>query len=305
MSFNNIIFIILIIFINLTKITKENEELQKDRIFWTIKEIFKSIETYTFFDIYSISLYYLKYKIRFSYLRINNVIEKEINIDETEKDIYSVKNISFNVIYNNYIFFDDINNNNIKYEDLQKQIVITFSKITFLRENDFLFYQYFYVDSIIVPKIEKISKFKFFKDYNEGKVKPFFPDTNKYYNIEEALSWSMEDIFRNKISDTLFRVNLYLYDFNQIMEMSKNISCKNAKHKYFENLDYIYISEFKMSENDYLIYSNLDINYLELKGNFTFDNGDFVEFNAYLGDDGDITMDSKFGIQFYNRFILL
>ena len=89
------------------------------------------------------------------------------------------------------------------------------------------------------------------------------------------------------------------------MEIPKNISYKDTKYQYLENLNYIYISQFEMSEYDYIIYSNLDIQYLELKGNFTFDNGDFVEFNAYLGDDGDITMDSKFGIQFYNRFILL
>ena len=101
-------------------------------------------------DIYSIYLYYLKYKI-----------------------IYSVKNISFNVIYNNHILFDD-KNDNIKYEDLQKKIKIAFKNISFFRENNFLFYKDIFVDSIIVPKIEKINKFRFFKDYNEGKVEPFY-----------------------------------------------------------------------------------------------------------------------------------
>lgn len=112
----------------------------------------------------------------------------------------------------------------------------------------------------------------------------------------------MGNVFLNRISTVLYNVNLYLYDFNQIIEMPKNISYKDTKYQYLENLNY-YISHFEMSEYDYIIYSNLDIYYLELKGNFTFDNGDFVEFNAYLRDDEDKTMDSKFGIQFYNRFI--
>ena len=302
MSINNNIFIILIIFINLTKITKENEKLRKERIFWTIKELFNSIES-NILDDFSISLYYVKYKIKFSYLKINNAPEKAININEIEENIFTVKNLSFNIIYNNYILFDD-KNDNLKYEDLQKQIEIKFNEISFYEGTNFLFLYNTNIDSVIVPKIEKISKFRFFKDYNEEKVNPFLPDISNYCNFEEAVSWSLNNIFLNRIDSLLFSsINVYLYDFNQIMEMSKNISYKNTKHDYLENLNYIYISQFEMSKDgDYQIeLSYIYIQNLKLKGNFTFDDGDFVEFNAYLRNDGEITMDAQHGIEFYNR----
>ena len=301
MPVNNNIFIILIILIILTKITKENNELKKDRIIWTLKEIFNSFETSIIDEDYPLSLYYIKYKIQFSDFKISNPIEKELNIYENEPYFnYSVKNISFYINYKNYIFFDE-KNNNLKYEDLENKMEITFKEIVFYEDSNFLYVFNSIVDSIILPKIKKISHLRFFKDYNEGKVKPFFPDENEYCTIEEALSSYLNNVFLRRINDILNNINLYLFDFYQIMDMTKNISYKDTELTYLQDIDYIYISEYIVPKDYvYVNFYKLYINYLELSGNFTFNNGDFVEFKAYLKIDNYISLDAKLGIDFYN-----
>ena len=302
MSINNNIFIILIIFIIITKITKENDQLKKERILWTLKEVFNSIENDIMED-YSLSLYYLKYKIQFSDFKLNNPIDKEISITEIiPTQYYSVNNVSFYINYNNYILFDD-KNNNLAYGDLPNIIKITFTDILFSEDDNYLYVSESSVDSIMVPKIQKISNFRFFKDYNEGKVKPFYPDTNEYCRIEEALSLYLKNMFLDRIDRVLqYNTNLYLYDFYQIMGMSKNISYKGTKLDYLKNLDYVYINEYYLYKGDYTVYFNkLYIYYLELNGFFVFDNGDLVEFNAYLKYNDYITLDERLGIDFYNK----
>ena len=80
--------------------------------------------------------------------------------------------------------------------------------------------------------------------------------------------------------------------------MLKNISFKDTKYDKFENLNYIYISQFNLTEYDYVIdFTRLYIYYIELKGNFTFDNGDFIEFNAYLKEDGYMELDAFLGLK--------
>ena len=127
MSNQKIIFTIFIIFINLANLTKENEKLKKERINSTIKYIFNSIESYINRD--SISFDYFKYQIKFSNFKICNPLEEDININEIEPNyIYSVKNLTLYFIYNNYIILDD-NNEDLKYEDLQKKLEIKFNEI--------------------------------------------------------------------------------------------------------------------------------------------------------------------------------
>ena len=59
-------------------------------------------------------------------------------LNETAENIYSAKNLIFYVNYNNYILFDD-KNDDIKYEDLEKQIEVRFKDKSFFLGTNFLF----------------------------------------------------------------------------------------------------------------------------------------------------------------------
>lgn len=238
MSNQKIIFTIFIIFIILANLTKENEKLKKERINSTIKYIFNSIESYINRD--SISFDYFKYQIKFSNFKICNPLEEDININEIEPNyIYSVKNLTLYFIYNNYIILDD-NNEDLKYEDLQKKLEIKFNEIKFFIIDDFLYLNNSTVDSILIPKIQKINHLRYFKDYNEGKILPIFSETNDYCNIYDAFIIVLNDMFRNRIFNILNKANLYLFDFYEIMNMSNIISYKNTYVSYIDNLDYFY-----------------------------------------------------------------
>lgn len=303
MSIQKSIFFIFIIFANLTKLTKltkENDKLKKERIYSTLKFIFKQIESYI--NRNPLSFEYFKYQIKFSNFKICNPLEEDININEIKPNyIYSVKNLTLYFIYNNYIIFDE-NNEDLKYEDLQKKIEIRFNEIEFFQYNNFLYLNNSSVDSILIPKISGISHLRYFKDYNEGKVLPIFSETNDYCKIYDGLSVVLNNMFQNRILNILEKINLYLFDFYEIMNMSKVISYEDAKIQYITNLDSILITQFEIPENSvYTISNRFYIAGLKLKGQFFLKTGEFLGFNAFLKTNYPLYLDIN-GIYFTNKY---
>ena len=291
----NVFIFILIIFLYLTKQTKQDDE----RIFSTLRTLFQnSIES----DIQrnSFSFNYLKYKIRFSHFHIKNFLEENINIKEIEKNIiYSVNDIRLFFTYKNYVIIDD-DNDNISLEEANKEIEIKFKEIIFQKEDNFLIFNQSNVDSIKVPKVNKISHLKYFKDYNEGNIRPIFSETNEYCDIDDILKILFNDMLKERISYTLEnKMNLYYYDFKEIMSMSKNISYAQTKYK--DSVDYLYIDEYNLSLNDVEIKNdNLYIYNIILKGYFVLLDGNVIEIKAYLKENKNMRL-NIYGIDFSER----
>ena len=276
----------LIILIIFTKYTKEDDELKKERIKSTLNLILNSINS----DIYekSFSLNYIKYKIKFSVFKISNPLEEDIIINEIEPNcIYQIQNITILFNYNNYVIVDD-NDNIPKVEDSSKIIEIKYDEIVFKQDNNILYLQETNISSINYTKIAKIKHLRYFKDYNEGKVKPKYSEIDDYFDVDEILKMGFDKIFKNRIEDIFDNINLYYFDINRILYNTtyKNIDCSEKYPQYFIHLKSIYITDTQVPiSNVKMIDNSLYIYYLNIKGYFTFYNGEFVEFNIFLQED--------------------
>ena len=293
------IFIFLIIFRTFIEFTKENDKLKKERIFNTLKLIFDALQLIQKQEYFSLN--YLKYKIEFSNLKINNsLILEDKNIHEIIPNyFYIIKNISINFTYNNYIIIDE-NNDISKFQDLSKTIEMNFNEIEFLQKDNFLYLNKIYISSISVEKIKKVSHLKYFKDYNEGIIKPIYSKTNQYNDIDEI----MTNIINNKIYDVFSYINLYYYDLIKILDMIKNRNMTiNDRDQYYPyNLQFIFISEIDIPiEYCKIEDSTLRVEYIRFKGYFYFYDGDYLEFNAYLSDDNYMYLNYNIGIYFLNK----
>ena len=134
-----------------------------------------------------------------------------------------------------------------------------------------------------MPKKTKISSLRYFKDFNEGIVKPIFSETNEKYNLNEILEKVFNDMVQNRFLDLFKSLNLYYYDLNEILENSRNISASYIDIYYPSNLKYIYINNIELSrEKMELILGKLYVYSLKINGTFYFSEGTKERFNAYL-----------------------
>ena len=299
MSKEYLFFIPLMIVLYLTKTIKGYDELKKDRIFSTIKLILNSIQCNITRN--SFSLNYPKYQIYFSNFKIINPFEREIKINIINSNIYSIQDLIITFIYNNNIVFDE-NNNHAKLEDSLKIFEIKFKEVVFFQNNNFLYFNNTIVDSIFIPKKSKINNLRYFKDFNEGIIKPIFSETNEYYDLNVILTNIFDEMFKNRILNIFEKINLYYYDLNKILENSKNISFIDSDIYYPYNSKYVFINTIELSKDKILIESNiLYVKYLKFNGKFYFYNGDFIEFNAYLRDNVSLYL-YKNMISFTNKY---
>ena len=329
MSKEYLFFIPLMIVLYLTKTIKGYDELKKDRIFSTIKLILNSIQCNITRN--SFSLNYPKYQIYFSNFKIINPFEREIKINIINSNIYSIQDLIITFIYNNNIVFDS-NNNHAKLEDSLKIFEIKFKEVVFFKNNNFLYFNNTIVDSIFIPKKSKINNLRYFKDFNEGIIKPIFSETNEYYDLNVILTNIFDEMFKNRILNIFEKINLYYYDLNKILENSKNIifyfslfllyllsfkrinliyyflnerkwiSFINSDIYYPYNSKYVFINTIELSKDKIIIESNiLYVRYLKFNGRFYFYNGDFIEFNAYLRDNVSLYL-YKNMISFTNKY---
>jgi len=279
MQFKNSLFILIILF--LLNNTKENNEMKRERITSILKLVLNSFQSNIIRD--SFSLDYEKYQIQFSDFQVFNLLDSELNIKEIELNkYYSIENITISFIYNNYIIFDAYNSHS-DIKDSQKIFEIKFKEIIFNHTDNFLYLNNTNVDYIKMPKKTKISSLRYFKDFNEGIVKPIFSETNEKYNLNEILEKVFNDMVQNRFLDLFKSINLYYYDINEIIEKSRNISVSYIDIYYPFNLKYIYINNTELSrEKMELISGKLYVYSFKINGTFYFSGGTKQRFNAYL-----------------------
>ena len=273
------LFILTILF--LLNNTKGNDEMIRERIVTILKLVLNSFQSKIIRD--SFSLDYEKYQIQFSDFQVFNPLESELKIKEIELNkYYSIENITISFIYNNYIIFDAYNSHS-NMEDSQKIFEIKFKEIIFNHSYNFLYLNNTNIDYIKMPKKTKISSLRYFKDFNEGIVKPIFYETNEKYGLNEIMGKVFNDMVQNRFLDLFKSINLYNYDINVILDKSRNISISYSDIYYPYNLKYIYINNTELSrEKMELISGRLYIYSLKINGTFYFYGGAKQRFNAYL-----------------------
>ena len=113
---------------------------------------------------------------------------------------------------------------------------------------------------------------------------------------------SFDKIYKYRIEDIIDNINLYYFDLNRILNntMYTDIDCSKKYWQYFKNLKSINITEIQVPiSNVEMIDNRLYVYYLSIKGNFTFKNEDFVEFNVLLQKDNYLYW-NEIGIYYLN-----
>lgn len=227
---------------------------------------------------------YPKYSITYSNFNLLTPINNnQISISNDTEGNFIVNNLTIAVKYSNIINVDDSKSN---LEETDNICEITVNGLIFTLNNErfsvssekSVFNLSYFSDNL------KISKLKFFKDFNDKKIKPIY--VNKEVDITDTLSENFGKIFIDNIKSLLEYKNLLTYDLKSILDLSVNETITLSDNLKSLQLNYIIITNYEMEESDKNININTDnkltLYSLKISGIVHVDDGVFTSFTATL-----------------------